>query len=37
MSAITEELTFICLILDKETTNDVPDATCDVDERTFLA
>ena len=36
-TAIAKELTFICLVLDKETTDDVSDAACDVDERTLLA
>ena len=34
---VAKELTFICLVLDKETTNDVSDAACDVDEWTLLA
>lgn len=34
---VGEERTFVCLILDEETTNDVPDAACDVYKRTFLA
>ena len=29
--------TFVCLILVEETTDDVSDAACDVDKRTFLA
>ena len=36
-TVISKELTFICLVLDKETTNDVSDAARDVDERTLLA
>lgn len=29
--------TFVCFILVEETANNIPNAACDVDERTFLA
>ena len=33
----TKERTFVCLVLDEEATDDVPDATRDMHKRTLLA
>lgn len=36
-SSVATERTFVCLILDKKPTDDVADATCDVNKRSLLA